>query len=606
MKKYSFVIYHKEYDKFLEQLRAIGLLHVKAKTSEEIGENAQLLNELNKTSDLIQEMTNRSASQSEEEEAIDTQMSPEELMVYIENIQERLTTSQHDLLQQRKDADFMEPWGNYAPETFKKLSEAGFTLAFYIADKSSFDVNQFNDKRIQVVNQSNKEYFLCVLNRNDEKLELNDADEVQLQMPLSFYEEQIKTSQETIEGLDIELNRISRYSLHILEEYRNHVQSKINFEVAYKSGQKYADDTVIGISGWVPQPEANNFEQKLKAHNVLFVEEPMGENDERPIKLKNNWFNRLYEPIGDLYTLPTHREFDLTPFFAPFYMLFFGFCLGDAGYGLLIMLISLWAVKKVKPQVKTLAWLGFSLGLSTAVMGIFTGTFFGIMFGVDADGKPLQAIEWLVNYQKEWVIDQNNLMYLAFGLGFLQVIVGMLVKAVRLAVFSGFKHALSQIGWIIIVAVALPIYLLGNQGMIEATVANKLFWVALVLGAIPALLYNSPGSNIIANFGTGLWDTYNMASGLLGDILSYVRLFALGLSSAILGNVFNSLAFELSPDIPVLGIIITILILLFGHGLNFALALLGSAVHPLRLTFVEFYKNAGFEGGGTRYSPFKQ
>jgi V/A-type H+-transporting ATPase subunit I len=97
-----------------------------------------------------------------------------------------------------------------------------------------------------------------------------------------------------------------------------------------------------------------------------------------------------------------------------------------------------------------------------------------------------------------------------------------------------------------------------------------------------------------------------MVTGLFGDILSYIRLFALGLSSAILGNVFNSLAFGMAPDIPVVGAIVTILILVAGHSINLFMAALGSLVHPMRLIFVEFYKNAGFIGGGKTYQPFEK
>ncbi|MFV0553506.1 MAG: V-type ATP synthase subunit I [Mangrovibacterium sp.] len=606
MKKYSFVAYHKEYTNFLEQLREVGLLHVQVKTLEEIGENASLLAELNKVSSLMQLINLQCADYLKDKEA-PAEACPPDVVNYIQQNREKLETLEHELAQLHKEQDFMSPWGDYNPLTMQQLANADYELRFYIADKSTFDAAQLTDACVLTVNESDREYFLMQANRKgDALLELQGAEEVQLLMPHNSYAEQIVACKQAIVDTEHALNVIAAGALKALEAMRGDIQSKINFEQAYKSGDKYADDQVIGISGWVPAADADAFEQKLKEFGVLYVEEPMTEEDDRPIKLKNNWFNRLYEPIGDLYTLPTHREFDLTPFFAPFYMLFFGFCLGDAGYGLLIVLASLWAMKKLDAKAKPMAWLGFSLGLSTTIMGILTGTAFGVMFGLDGDGNPLQSAEWLRTYQ-EWVISQDNLMLLAFGLGFLQVVVGMLVKSARLIVFSGLKYALSQIGWTIIVAVALPIYGLGNYTEImEASQANQFALIALIVGAIPALFYNSPKSNIFANFGTGLWDTYNMASGLLGDILSYVRLFALGLSSAILGNVFNSLAVELSPDVAVIGPIVTILILLFGHGLNFALALLGSAVHPLRLTFVEFYKNAGFEGGGMRYAPFRK
>ena len=129
--------------------------------------------------------------------------------------------------------------------------------------------------------------------------------------------------------------------------------------------------------------------------------------------------------------------------------------------------------------------------------------------------------------------------------------------------------------------------------------------VAGVAGSF-IFLFNNLKRNIFINIGAGLWDTYNTATGLLGDTLSYIRLFALGISSAVLGLVFNDLAVNMSGDIPVVKQLVMLIILLFGHSVNLFMAGLGSFVHPMRLTFVEFYKNAGFEGGGKKYQPFRR
>ena len=128
----------------------------------------------------------------------------------------------------------------------------------------------------------------------------------------------------------------------------------------------------------------------------------------------------------------------------------------------------------------------------------------------------------------------------------------------------------------------------------------------VVLSVLPICLYNSPDKNVFINIGLSLWDTYNMATGLLGDILSYVRLFALGLSGGILASVFNDLAIGMSPDNVILGPIVMILIFVVGHGINIFMNTLGAIVHPMRLTFVEFFNNAGFQGGGVAYQPFKK
>jgi len=121
------------------------------------------------------------------------------------------------------------------------------------------------------------------------------------------------------------------------------------------------------------------------------------------------------------------------------------------------------------------------------------------------------------------------------------------------------------------------------------------------------MFYNNPDKNIFINFGGGLWSIYGMATGLLGDLLSYIRLFALGLTGGVLGGVFNQLAIELTSSLPwLIRWLPMLLILLLGHGINFGLCMISSFVHPMRLTFVEFFKNADFEGGGKAFTPFRK
>ena len=130
------------------------------------------------------------------------------------------------------------------------------------------------------------------------------------------------------------------------------------------------------------------------------------------------------------------------------------------------------------------------------------------------------------------------------------------------------------------------------------------------VGAVGIFLLNNLRRNVLVNIGAGLWDTYNMASGLLGDTLSYIRLFALGLAGGMLGQTFNNLALMVVDGTEgvsaVFGWIGFGLIILVGHTLNIAMSCLSAFVHPLRLTFVEYFKNAGYQGKGLQYKPFKK
>jgi V/A-type H+-transporting ATPase subunit I len=133
------------------------------------------------------------------------------------------------------------------------------------------------------------------------------------------------------------------------------------------------------------------------------------------------------------------------------------------------------------------------------------------------------------------------------------------------------------------------------------------------ISAVGIFLYNNPASykkpvlGVLSNIGGGVWETYGMATGLLGDLLSYIRLFALGLTGGVLGGVFNSLALDMTADLNIwFRILFMVIILLLGHGITFALSMISAFVHPMRLTFVEFFKNADFAGGGKEYDPFRK
>jgi V/A-type H+-transporting ATPase subunit I len=200
-------------------------------------------------------------------------------------------------------------------------------------------------------------------------------------------------------------------------------------------------------------------------------------------------------------------------------------------------------------------------------------------------------------------------MLLALGIGVLHISIAMTVKAINSTVFFGFKESLSAWGWWLVVVGGVIVGTLTFLSVIPAGISK---WVFIAVGGIGALgiyVLNNLRRNILVNIGAGLWDTYNMASGLLGDILSYIRLFALGLAGGMLGATFNSLALMVVEGQEgfgaVLGWVGFGLIILVGHTLNIAMSCLSAFVHPLRLTFVEYFKNAGYEGKGEEYKPFK-
>jgi V/A-type H+-transporting ATPase subunit I len=201
----------------------------------------------------------------------------------------------------------------------------------------------------------------------------------------------------------------------------------------------------------------------------------------------------------------------------------------------------------------------------------------------------------------------HPLMILSIVIGVVQILYAMCINVVKISIQLGFKYAMSNLAWVVLLIASMVTFGLPALGVTLSVPLTYGLYGLLGLAVLIIVFYNSPGKNVFINVGSAIWDTYNMASGLLGDTLSYVRLFALGLTGSILGSVFNSMAFGMTEAMPGwIRWLAVLLILLVGHGLNIALNVIGALVHPLRLTFVEFYKNAGFEGGGKAYNPFRK
>jgi V/A-type H+-transporting ATPase subunit I len=302
-----------------------------------------------------------------------------------------------------------------------------------------------------------------------------------------------------------------------------------------------------------------------------------------------------------MYDRPQYHAFDLTPFYAPFYMLFFGLCVGDCCYGLVYILMALFMTKSKNAFMKSVSKLVLWLGIGTVICGFFSGTFFGI---------PLldQKWEWIQQF-KGFMINSQQLFILALACGGVQLTFAMIIKSITTWMRFGCWHALDAIGWLLTIWGNIVVWLLTKNNIIMPESQKTAHYIVSCVGLFLMLCFNNPEKGIkgiLGSIGSGTFGLYSKISGLLSDMLSYIRLFALGISGAVMGLVFNQLAFSFAPDVIILKQLVIIVILAFGHAINIFLCSLSGFVHPMRLTFVEFYNNAGFEGNGRKYTPFKK
>ena len=602
MKKLTFLVYHKEYEEFLNSLRELGVVHIVEKQQDaadntELQENIRLFNRLAATLKLLQNQKH------EKNAVIATEGGTATRGMQVLDEVDALQTEHGKLSQQlqsyAKEKEVLEVWGNFEPTGIQKLKDAGYIIGFYSCSEGNYKEEWETEYNAMIVNRiSSKVFFVTVTKAGQEV----DLDVEQAKLPaysLSRLEALYDTTEQAIEGNEKKLVALSETDIPSLKAALKELQSQIEFSKVVLSSEQTAGDKLMLIEGWAPAYSKVEIEAYLNdAHVYYEITDPMP-GDNVPIRLNNKGFFAWFEPICKLYMLPKYNELDLTPFFAPFFMVFFGLCLGDSGYGLFLFLGATayrLLAKKVTPSMKSIISLIQVLSASTFFCGLLTGTFFGANI-YDLDWPIVQRLKHAV------LMDNNDMFRLSLILGVIQILFGMVLKAVNQTIQFGFKYAIATIGWIILLVSTAVSALFSSSELLS--MGGTAYKVVLCISGAMIFLFNTPGKNIFMNIGLGLWDSYNMVTGLLGDVLSYVRLFALGLSGGILAGVFNSLAVGMSPDNVIAGPIVMVLIFVIGHAINMFMNVLGAMVHPMRLTFVEFFKNSGYEGGGKEYKHFK-
>lgn len=602
MKKLTFLVYHKEYEEFLNSLRELGVVHIVEKQqgaadNTELQENIRLFNRLAATLKLLQNQKH------EKNAVIATEGGTATRGMQVLDEVDALQTEHGKLSQQlqsyAKEKEVLEVWGNFEPTGIQKLKDAGYIIGFYSCSEGNYKEEWETEYNAMIVNRiSSKVFFVTVTKAGQEV----DLDVEQAKLPaysLSRLEALYDTTEQAIEGNEKKLVALSETDIPSLKAALKELQSQIEFSKVVLSSEQTAGDKLMLIEGWAPAYSKVEIEAYLNdAHVYYEITDPMP-GDNVPIRLNNKGFFAWFEPICKLYMLPKYNELDLTPFFAPFFMVFFGLCLGDSGYGLFLFLGATayrLLAKKVTPSMKSIISLIQVLSASTFFCGLLTGTFFGANI-YDLDWPIVQRLKHAV------LMDNNDMFRLSLILGVIQILFGMVLKAVNQTIQFGFKYAIATIGWIILLVSTAVSALFSSSELLS--MGGTAYKVVLCISGAMIFLFNTPGKNIFMNIGLGLWDSYNMVTGLLGDVLSYVRLFALGLSGGILAGVFNSLAVGMSPDNVIAGPIVMVLIFVIGHAINMFMNVLGAMVHPMRLTFVEFFKNSGYEGGGKEYKPFR-
>jgi len=404
--------------------------------------------------------------------------------------------------------------------------------------------------------------------------------------------ETIKTKLNSLEkelyGLALHLNELKIYRDSLALQK---VASEIKVKQKQGAFLKY-------IAFWALEENVKLLKDKLKAieSNISIIDVKLKDKEEPPVVLANNKAVRPFEYVTEIFGAPKSNEIDPTPYLAFFFILFFGICITDAAYGLIMALFCGLALIFLKERFgnNKLIKLLFYAGISTFIVGVLFGSYFGA--SAEQIGLGFLGKLKLIDPFKDTII----FLGLAFALGFLQLLFAQVIKVIAGVKDKNKPLAYNGIAW----GTAYVFGALFGLGYFKYPAVKPIGMYGLLISGVGLLLAESMGIKMLLKPLAGAVKVLQGLIGTMSDILSYSRLMALGLATAVIALIVNQIAFLFGDMIPVVGFLVTGLVLIGGHLFNLGINALGGFIHSGRLQFVEFFPKF-LEGGGRRLKPLK-
>ena len=570
MTRYSFILLSQQKEEFLRELQELGLVDITRSSKPVDDTSSALLSGIESLKKEIKDITEGSDA--------------------------HLRELQAALAGQLGEREELRPWGSWDRSM---LAETGLPLHFYKVDAKRFDEQWPSQFAIQKVSEEGGRVWFVIVGSNEG-------------FPLRELPAPAMTLAESTAAIEEREREISLYSKALkdrsseLPQLRSELaakQDELSRYLAGATGEDAAAGSLVVFEGFAPTDDTSTLEAAFDGMPVVWFADSATVEDKPPIRFRNKKFVSMFEVLTDMYGRPSYDGFDPTPFISIFFTLFFAFCMGDAGYGLVIILLGFLLRKMLGKQTSALV---MTLGVATVVIGFFFHNFFSLDISRWGFIRSLGLNKVMVPSDSKFVVpgmgeyDWN--MVLALVCGVIHISLAQFTKACVETRNKGFLGSLGTWGWTLLIVGGVAVGALGLLKVFDSSVTKIAIIAVAVVSVLCIFFLRDLHKNPLINFGNGLWETYNTATGLLSDVLSYLRLYALGLAGGLLGGAFNDLAVMVRGN-GGLGWVWFVLLLVVGHVLNIAMSGLSAFVHPLRLNFLEFFKNAGYEGTGRKYAP---
>ncbi|WNY64661.1 V-type ATP synthase subunit I [Borreliella carolinensis] len=601
MKKVLLLTLSKYKKESLEILRDFGAVHINScnKNSESLQKSIDNRRILIQAFSLLREDGGVKALKSSNGNFLDIAKS----IVNLGNEIKEFQDIKRSLLHER---NLISVWGNFSLENIDKLKESNIYIQFFKIQKSEYK-NLLRDPNVNVFlikNVKNTSYFVSV-GEFEQKIEI--ADEFKFNYDLNYINNKLKVVDEILDQKLTQISLFNKYIDILRDEIKNYDQI-VEFEQVLADMQTDFEDFSY-ITGFVPAESQESLKSAvLKAGFAVQFADP-GENDIIPTYIKRKGIANLAAPIFNiLETIPGYKERDISFIFMLFFFVFFGMIIGDAAYGVIFFLIgillSLSFLFKGKP-LTPVHGLIFYLSISSILYGAMTGTWFG-------SPLILEMFPILNSFKVSYLTEKNsvqNIIFICFSIGVLQISLAHTWNFLRQVKEKPYIHSIAQIGWLMCIFglyyLVLNLILSQSRFPMYNAVYNVIYFgVALVF-----VFSKQDGSNffkcILKSFGGIIEQFLTTVSGF-ADIISYIRLFAVGLAGLSISASFNTMSIPLLKSSNIGFVVAGIIVILFGHVLNIMLSLLSVIVHGVRLNMLEFSNHLGQEWSGYAYKPFRK
>lgn len=631
MKKVSIVVLSRERKEALRHLKKVGVMHLESLegSGEILSGYKEEASRAFSAAAILEEIKNPKKV-TKVSNLSDSELSKKCAMVI--ELSERKKKLLEEIASDSAELERLSAWGEVDPDDFSYLDGKNISLRMFEIPEAKYD--ELSDElKTVLVNRFRKIARFLLIDAPSERPSSLPPEAFAVPLPgvsTKKIKEKIESSRREISSIEKTLSGETVYRPQI-ESLIKKLEKDIQFENVYSGmGKENGDkDTDLAwLTGFVPVDSIAAFKASCAENSWAYAVSDPSEDDEVPTKLKNNPLVSLIYPLTDfLGTVPGYREYDISGWFLLFFTVFFGMIFGDGGYGLLVFVLGLFmALKGAKKGGSPLAGLVTLLGLSTVVWGTVTCTWFGL--------TPEQLPSWLkglsvppisnaysdVNWLPFWTSDpskgtltaEQNLQIFCFTLAFLQLSVAHFKGIARniagksLKWIGEFGSLLQLWGmFYVVLSMVVSSTIFGFSEIIYGVPVGKVSVALVGVGFSMSFVFSNYEGNIGESIMASVKGIISVLLGVVNvfsDIVSYIRLWAVGLAGAAISNTVNSMAG------PLLGHAITFLafvvLILFGHGLNMILNLLSVIVHGVRLNTLEFSTHLGMSWSGFKYSPF--